>query len=259
MTDRKKAKFHLDRGESPWMGREGIVVRGASRQMTPYNFLYTLLDVRWTEYAHVAGLNRWEDPAPINLWCDIRQNCERQKKSGTMTLMSKSVPYWFAKDRCICPEEALIHQGWTDTFQTEELTKPVPNWPEYLLPMKSKKRLPIKRRGCCDADSAQPVQKKARAVNRCPAVGTALVDLAGNAMALPDLAILKYGLYLSGDNDLFENPPYTHFGDLLNVGSASVELDPRRRWVQGELERTMGIDEGEAAETSCDDSADIAD
>ena len=218
MTDKKKLKLGIH-GASPWAGRAGILVRGTSRQMTKWNFLHSLLDIRWSEYCKVKGLNQWSDPAPVALWTDVRQNCERQNKDGVVTQMSKSLVYWHCKDRIHCPEEALIHQGWTDTFVTKGVTNPVPNWPEHLLSSKRGARVV----SACDG---QVAGRRRRTVCRVADVGNAIVDLAGNAMSLPDLAIMKYGLYLAGANDMWEHPPIDSFEDLLNVGDAKVELDP---------------------------------
>ena len=120
----------------------------------------------------------------------------------------------------------MFHQGWSDDFCAEDLSRKVEGWPEYLLPKKRKRKidevdgmeggvgkseLPVKTRGV---------------VNRVGYYGHALIDLSGNAMGLPDLSVLLQGLTLAGDSDVWSEPPPEDFVGLVAGGSSLVQLDP---------------------------------
>ena len=71
--------------------------------------LFELLNIRWMNICQQHG---WDLSAAAleDLWCDARQRSQRQCKDGRLTLWSRSLPYWYCRDRTACLEECLMHQ-----------------------------------------------------------------------------------------------------------------------------------------------------
>ena len=245
MIAKKQGKLKMEATDAPWTGRPTTRVRGASTQLVaPWNFQHTLLNCRWEEICQRCGWDSSTDAPPPSLFADIRQNIERQRLDGRTTLMTKSLVYWYLRDRCLCPEEHLLNQGWSDGANISTLTEAVEGWPGYLLP-----KTKVKKDG-------------ARRLTRSGAVGPALVDLAGNMMAAPDLLLVEYCTLLSVNSSLFANAPDDHACAALDAavglgGSPPVFLTPGPE-LRGVLHRHFSADVSSKVdpESSGSDSAD---
>ncbi len=215
MTSKKREKLGMPYPERPWTTRPSVHARGCSKQLDEYCFLFELLDLRWAEYAKKNDLDMSTASPPDHLFADVRQNILRQKVCGSMTLLSRSLPYWYARDRTAIPEECLIQQGWPDGFSVTDLSSRIEGWPAELRPK------PRKRAASADDATGGRKQQFRRSYH-----GAALVDLAGNGYALPDLCQMGYSLLLASESDLFQNLPPEAIETLLEIDGPSLELDP---------------------------------
>ncbi len=96
----KKFRARLEIGDAqPWSDRAAVSFQGCSRQLSAWNFLYEVADLHWADFALRNDLPL-DGPAPAWLMADVRQNILRQRKDGSITMLSKSLAYLYSKDRC---------------------------------------------------------------------------------------------------------------------------------------------------------------
>ncbi len=213
----KKFRARLEIGDArPWSDRAAVSFKGCSRQLSAWNFLYEVADLHWADFALRNDLPL-DGPAPAWLVADVRQNIRRQRKDGSITMLSKSLAYLYSKDRCLCPEEMMLNQGWDDNFSCEDLTLRVEGWPEHLRRQERKKAATVH---VADGPAA-----KRRTLTRIGYYSSALVDLAGNGMDLPDLSLMIKNSLISAESDLFENPPPEDFTDLVVIEGPAPSIE----------------------------------
>ena len=221
MTRKFRSKWNLGMTLRPWSSRPHVHFNGCSRQGNDYNLLRELCDLRWARYASERGIDMHSNIIPSNLWCDTRQNIYRQRRDGTLTMLSKTLAYNYSRDRCATGVEMLMHQGWSSDINATDINARVPDWPDELRFYQSKKK-----EGDDPSTSSAPPPKR-RKTNRCPYSGTSLTDLAGNGMAIPDLSLVVNASFLSMRSNLFQNPPPENFVEMLGgERNVKVEIDP---------------------------------
>ena len=185
---RKELKLEL---HDPWTGRGNIACRGLSTQLPSPNFLHETLNIRWQMLCDKYGLNSDSISIPMG-WGTLCRHCSHhQDKSGSVTLLSRSLPYWHSNDRIAIPLETLTHQGWPEDLKLNTLAAPVIDWPkEFGGTLCSTKRT---RRATTTAANNE----------------SALTDLVGNMMAVPNLAMVWYSTVLSVKSDMGSADPPT--------------------------------------------------
>ena len=125
--------------------------------------------------------------------------------------------------------------GWPEGFSCHEITAPVPGWPV----LSSSKPVRTRRTaaasddgGAVDAaDSSQasappPPARPRPGYRRRREYGPACVDLAGNGMALPDLAMVLYCTLLSNDSDLWQHRVIELESLIERAAAIVVAFDP---------------------------------
>ena len=192
----------------PFTTMEGKRLRGLSKQMTQPNFLHELLDIRVMQ-DHAKHNQAFDAPVRKSLLVDARQDCKYQMSSGSVSMLTGSRIFWFHRDRCLCPVEHMMQLGWS---------------PLDVEP------------ACCVANTMAELEAEAcgkaakRRRGKMPLVATTIVDLAGNAQALPDLAFFAIPLlYAINRPDLFAHIVEANDLESFGVHSASdlvVGLDP---------------------------------
>ena len=190
MTSQARQKLGVDADYRPWISRSQIILKGCSKQQHESNFLWELLDIRWMRFVRQAGLSDTDD-APSFLFTDARQNVNRQLRSGSMSLLTSSLPYWHAADRVAIPLECFLHNGWDQSIKLASINEPVSEWPvadEKVATSKKKQTGPV----------------KPRRQQTTPQDATATANLAANGMALPDLCLVLYTSILT-ISDLWEH------------------------------------------------------
>ena len=144
------------------------------------------------------------------LFCDIRQQDNYQMASGNAALLSGSRIYHYKSDRCLVAEEHYYFQGWgretVFTGVTQELGG---------------------NAASSKAEDGPPAAKRRR--GKSAKYQPKIVDLAGNAMSLPDLAQLYLPLLFSLNADMFaEECPYEDcpflFGNTSGCKYSEVDL-----------------------------------
>ena len=107
----------------PWSARSGIYFKGCSKQGNVYNFLHESTDVRVLRWCLRNKLPFFDFPIALamNLWTDERQSCKRQLATGSMTMLSGSLPYWHFGDRTALGEECLYHHGWPTSIDVSKV------------------------------------------------------------------------------------------------------------------------------------------
>ena len=222
MTKAFREGLRLDSTAKPWTGRVTTQIQGASKQAMPHNFLHELVDLRWAAFAIQRKMDPFVDMPPQCLWVDLRQNLERQRRDGKLCFRSKSLPYNYSLDRCVCPEEMMLHMGYPDTFSTEDLTLKVPFWPMDCVAASMKKKE--------GAYIKEQEDARVKSMSRKTLVGPTLVGMVGNGMSLPDCTLIMYSSLLACDLDLWPQAAPDSFSSTLpqqGAAAASVVFDPK--------------------------------
>ena len=143
--------------------------------------------------------------------------------------MTNTLPFNYVKQRTLCPRESLLHFGWDAlNIKTSNLRRAIEGWPEGSRRKKSAKKAvvptaePELEAQATKKRRRQPQQRRSTEANL-------LLDLAGNAQAIPDIALMLYTAELAIDTDMWTNGPLSpaHVAELLGpLGAADCVLDP---------------------------------
>ena len=245
VTERKRQLLGVDRSVRPWSARPGVVFRGISRQMSLPNFVFELADIRVMIDAKRSNVS-WDGPVRDDLMVDVTQDSRYQLAGGAVSLLAGSRVYFFAIDRCACPEENLRMNGWGDDIDTSVVDAN---------PIADKRALltgqPLKRR------KGKPVSRE-----------TKLRDLAGNQECLPDLSCVSVSLVYVLNCGLFEHDLQMLELPLEEISQGATEihnvvvLDPNlsqrelramNRASKGELLMAEGEESGDDNEATSTD------
>ena len=136
-------------------------------------------------------------------------------------MLTSSRIYHYASDRCLVPEEHFAFQGWGRDIQIENVHRKVIG--------------PVLEQG-----GDAPKRKKARTGN----YGGKAVDLAGNGMTMPDLAMFLLPLLYSLDCDLYKDdcPWHEVIPQLHSKGAKrapDVEIDVDSSLSNKELKKSL--------------------
>jgi hypothetical protein len=238
VTERKRQLLGVDRSVRPWSARPSVVFRGISRQMSLPNFVFELADIRVMIDAKRSNVS-WDGPVRDDLMVDVPPcGMTSWMPGGAVSLLAGSRVYFFAIDRCACPEENLRMNGWGDDIDTSVVDA---------TPIADKRALltgqPLKRR------KGKPVSSE-----------TKLRDLAGNQECLPDLSCVSVSLVYVLNCGLFEHDLQMSELPLEEISQGATEihnvvvLDPNlsqrelramNRASKGELLMAEGEESGE--------------
>lgn len=186
-----RAALGISRDVKPWTSRANKQFRGCSVQLSQPNFLHELLDLRWVIYQQKEGVECFEKMREVEATCDlvadIRQESGRQLTGGAATLLTGSRIYSYFLDRCLIAEEHYSVLGWGFDIQIESIAAADP----------------LQRAVAACPAAPGPAAKRRR--GKAPDYQNKAVELAGNAMVLPDLASICIPLtYLLTAPDVFE-------------------------------------------------------
>ena len=219
ITDAQRAKLGMTATERPWTGRPNIRLRGASRQLSARNLLYELVDLHWVEQSRKCGLPVDSESIPDALVVDIRQEIRYQLSSGGCSLLSASRIYHYRSDRCLCAAEHFRMNGWSsdgldlNCLVTDTISSLQANWEDA------------------------PKSKRKR--GKQPEASVAAIDVAGNAVSLPDFSLFGLcglfglnhsGLWLHDDLTLsdFKSPVEPSSRHVIEFHPGMSQRDIRR-------------------------------
>jgi len=188
-----------------WTKRSNTFLRGLQSQAQSDNFLHNVINLRAVDHAVKYNLPHALPEVPRNLLVNTRQNVCRQDPEGTITLLSHSVPYWYAGDRTLVCEEHMFLMGYDDDLNLDGI------------------HMPIATKKVCDEHVA-----KRRRIRSCGSgphpYHNKVVDIAGNGMVVPELMALCYAAQLAADNNMFECRPPPAPQNLDEVVSEHVTV-----------------------------------
>ena len=204
--------------DHPWVGRDGVELRGLRKQASPVNFLHDLLDIRFADVQRRRGIPL-EGPCPEDIVTDVRHMFGRQARSGKTTLLTKTVAYVHHRDRVLVGIEHGLQQGWDDDIDVSTVNEPLPDHVQDALDQHTGKSPP---------GGELPGKKKKRSKQR-RSQEVCLKEGFGNAMALPDVGLLMKISFLAQDSPMWENPVDDNFRfDLGGISQRArmCVLDP---------------------------------
>ncbi len=182
-------------------------MRGCRKQAQTDNFMWELLDLRWTEackfFKVPCSIPLREAPAVVT---DRRQHLARQKRNGKITLTTKSHVYCHTPlDRCMTMEESWIHQGWGMEMKLDDIGNVLPQKTRDLLTAE-KELAAAAAAALLPEGEAPPPLKRTRPQRRQPDVPGR--SLAGACFCQPDLYLLVVcGCIASEAPGIWEFPP----------------------------------------------------
>ena len=238
------------------MSRPGITLSGFSRQASQLNFLHETLDVRWGEICDYAGLPL-NSSALANHYCDARQDARRQISSGAAVILTNSQLYWYPEDRALVDREHMYHMGWDSDIDDSTVDDCHPSFPTKHQQRSSKGK-------SSHVLSPPPAKKmrgtKARKMRACNHNRRSVMDLAGNAMVLPDLAAVIWPVILACEGDYFEHPPdmsKLKTTRAQTLSSVDIAADTTKQDIQRAFAEEVGDpgDEEDLAEECEEDSS----
>ena len=226
----KRNAFNIpDRRIKPFTSRAGVHARGLPRQTKQPNFQDELLDIRVAEHAHRHG-KPLDCQLPFDFWTDMRQSAYRNLTDGRFNLVGNSRAFNHFLDRSLCAKEYGYQMGWGSHMRLSDVHKPLTELEQAGLsfadPRKMNKKAkpkvvcrkrkvvsPVKRkrkpkasRAVSAALSSTSRQTKDRPQAFCPKA----VEMFGNGMALPDLALVWYCSWLTTPGLFANGPDFGH-------------------------------------------------
>ena len=209
----------LDMGpeESPWVGRSTVQVRGCSKQLDAYNFIHTLLDNRWCGYCKSTGQDLFTAIPHEEFFTNLRRSYSHQMSKGQLVIIGCTLAYWHCEDRTATPVELLRYQGWGTDVDVSKCGLPVP----FLEKGKKKKTQvdPVEEA----AQDPETARKRRRKINfkKLPCPDAKVMEMAGQAMCLPDVLSVFYCMQLACDTGVFSKkaPDLPQIVELMGMSN----------------------------------------
>ena len=195
-----------------WTARPDVHMRGLPKQLVQPNFLHSCVNLRWAKFCERFGLDPTTAIPPSRLQVDVRQQVNRQPKSGHAALLSGSVLYWPRADRTLMGLEHLFHLGWCEDITLNGIDDKQDPMPQILAGLEGSSITAPKAKRCRRNSGPHPHDSTA-------------IDLAGNGMCLPDLMTFLYAGTLASEDTHFQFlPPAIAVGVGANVANPGVHI-----------------------------------
>lgn len=221
----------MTEGTRPWTDRATVFMRGIPKQSERFSFVDELLNTRLFGFCRRFNLCPSSEDVPDQLYADIRQASTRQLPNGNVTLLARSRIYSFRRERLEHSLEHMFMHGWPDSLQgLETLGHKHPAFvaaEEERNPDKKKKKKVKKEIPADEGDTLHTLHKAApskrnRNTTQHKQYSTKLIDLAGNAVSLPDVAMVIYAQHLCGNLGNFEKDFDTSMLDSFDLSAAAA-------------------------------------
>ena len=194
----------------PWTTREDVLMRGVAVQLSQPNFIHELLDIRLLQECKKRGLSCIDVSKHLLkfVFVDLRQDTNYQISGGSVSMLAGSRIYSYYKDRCLTGLEHMMFNGWGSDVVYQGVAE------DHVSRITSE-------------HSGQPLKRRR---GKKPEQDLTLAGLAGNAQALPDLALFQVPLcYVLQRPGLFETDlDLDAILSLFNseVATGTLVLDP---------------------------------